>query len=180
MVRWRNRIVGSGTEAPDQLCANPKNWRIHPKMQQDALAGVLDQVGWVQNIIVNQRTGYVIDGHARVGLALRRAETQVPVLYVDLSDSEEDLILATLDPLAALAGTDHTKLGELLSDLRSDSKDVQDLIGRLARDVQVPDAASRLGQLAYRVIVACSGESQQREVIERMQGEGFECTALIS
>ena len=34
---WRNRISGSGEEAPDQLLANPANWRIHPKAQQDAL-----------------------------------------------------------------------------------------------------------------------------------------------
>jgi hypothetical protein len=27
---WRNRILGSGEEAPDQLAANPRNWRIHP------------------------------------------------------------------------------------------------------------------------------------------------------
>ena len=27
---WRNRIVGTGEEAPDQLLANPANWRIHP------------------------------------------------------------------------------------------------------------------------------------------------------
>ena len=43
---WRNRITGSGEEAPDQLLANPANWRIHPKAQQDALAGALDAVGW--------------------------------------------------------------------------------------------------------------------------------------
>lgn len=67
---WRSRIVGTGEEAPDQLLANPRNWRIHPKAQQDALAGVLSEVGWVQNVIVNQRTGYVIDGHARVALAI--------------------------------------------------------------------------------------------------------------
>jgi hypothetical protein len=28
---WRNRIIGHGEEAPDQLLANPRNWRIHPK-----------------------------------------------------------------------------------------------------------------------------------------------------
>ena len=35
---WRSRIVGSGTEEPTQLLANPRNWRTHPKAQQDALA----------------------------------------------------------------------------------------------------------------------------------------------
>ncbi len=28
---WENRIIGSGTENPDQLLANPSNWRIHPQ-----------------------------------------------------------------------------------------------------------------------------------------------------
>lgn len=27
--RWRNRIVGHGEEAPDQLLANPMNFRVH-------------------------------------------------------------------------------------------------------------------------------------------------------
>jgi hypothetical protein len=68
----RNRIVASGEEAPDQLLANPANWRIHPKAQQDALSGALDAVGWVQQVLVNRRSGFVVDGHARVALALSR------------------------------------------------------------------------------------------------------------
>ncbi len=91
---WRNRITGSGEEAPDQLLANPANWRIHPKAQQDALSGALDQVGWVQQVLVNRRSGFVVDGHARVALALSRAEPTVPVLYVDLEPEEEALVLA--------------------------------------------------------------------------------------
>jgi hypothetical protein len=98
---WRNRIVGSGEEAPDQLLANPANRRIHPKAQQDALAGALDAVGWVQQVLVNRRTGFVVDGHARVALALSRGEATVPVLYVDLAPEEEALVLATLDPIGA-------------------------------------------------------------------------------
>jgi hypothetical protein len=76
---WRNRITGTGEEAPDQLLANPANWRIHPKAQQDALAGALDEVGWVQQVLVNRRSGFVVDGHARVTLALSRGEATVPV-----------------------------------------------------------------------------------------------------
>ena len=95
---WANRIVGEGYEAPDQLLAAPDNWRIHPREQQEALEGVLDRVGWVTRIIVNKRTGHVIDGHLRVSLAISRGEPTVPVTYVDLSDREEGLVLATLDP----------------------------------------------------------------------------------
>jgi hypothetical protein len=28
-LTWRNRITGSGQETPDQLLANPANWRSH-------------------------------------------------------------------------------------------------------------------------------------------------------
>ena len=41
--------------------------------------------------------GFVVDGHARVALAISAGE-RVPVVYVDLSEKEEALILATLDP----------------------------------------------------------------------------------
>lgn len=62
--RWRNRITGVGEEALDQLLADPANWRIHPKAQRDAIAGALDAAGWVQQVLVNRRTGFVADGHA--------------------------------------------------------------------------------------------------------------------
>ena len=114
---WANRIVGHGEEAPEGLLANPANWRLHPKAQQDALAGVLSEVGWVQDIIVNRRTGHVVDGHLRVSLALREAARSVPVVYVDLDPAQEALILATLDPLAAMATTDEAKLAALLADI---------------------------------------------------------------
>lgn len=114
---WRNRIVGHGEEAPDQLLANALNWRIHPKAQQEALSGVLDEVGWVQDIIVNQRTGNVVDGHLRASLAIGRGEKSVPVVYVDLSEAEERLILATIDPLAGMAVTDTEQLASLLGEI---------------------------------------------------------------
>ena len=52
-MAWESRIVGHGEAAPADLVGNPRNWRTHPKAQRDALAGVLDQVGWVQDVIVN-------------------------------------------------------------------------------------------------------------------------------
>lgn len=98
------------------MLAHPKNWRIHPQHQQEALAGVLDSVGWVQQVVVNRRTNFVLDGHLRAALAISRRE-KVPVVYVDLSEEEESLVLATIDPVSALAVTDQGKLNELLGDI---------------------------------------------------------------
>jgi DNA modification methylase len=129
---WRSRITGTGTEAPDQLLAHPDNWRVHPKAQQEALAGVLDQVGWVQNVLVNQRTGHVVDGHLRVALAISRNEPSVPVVDVDLSPDEERLVLASLDPIAAMATTDEAKLRELLAEVNVDSEALAAMLAALA------------------------------------------------
>jgi DNA modification methylase len=129
---WRNRIVGSGEERPDHLLSNPANWRVHPRNQQAALAGSLDSVGWVQQVLVNKRTGYVVDGHARVALALSRNEPTVPVLYIDLDEDEERIVLATLDPIGAMAIADKATLESLLHDLAPAGDGLQALLNDLA------------------------------------------------
>ncbi len=124
-MTWKNRIVSYGEEVPDQLLANPGNWRVHPKFQQDALGAILDEVGWVQDVIVNKTTGYVVDGHLRVAMAISRGEPTVPVKYVELSEEEEAKVLATLDPLSTLAIADADILSELLVKVDTESDAVQ-------------------------------------------------------
>lgn len=126
---WSNRIVGHGEEDPTQLLANPKNWRLHPKAQQDALAGVLDEVGWVAEVIVNRTTGHVVDGHLRVGLAISRQERAIPVRYVELTEAEEALVLASLDPISAMASRDMDQLQALLSEVVLDPATVESMFG---------------------------------------------------
>ena len=114
---WKNRIHAEGEEPPENLLANPLNWRVHPALQQEAVAAALDQVGWIQRVVVNSTTGHVIDGHLRVAIAISKGERSVPVSYVKLSPDEERLALATFDPLGSLAVADHDLLKDLLSEV---------------------------------------------------------------
>ena len=132
-VEWRNRIVGYGEEKPDDLLANPLNWRIHPASQQAVLESVLDAVGWVDEIIVNKSSGYVVDGHLRVALALRRGEASVPVKYVELTEREEQTVLAVLDPIAAMAVTDDKKYYELLREIAQPDAALEGFLAEAAR-----------------------------------------------
>lgn len=129
---WRNRIVGEAEVSPSDLLANPLNYRVHPRNQVDALAGILGEVGWVQRVIVNRETGHIVDGHARVGLAISRKEPTVPVVYVDLTDAEEKLVLATLDPISAMATADKAILDQLLADVSTGDAALQELIAKTA------------------------------------------------
>lgn len=119
---WRNRIVGHADVAPTELIPNPRNWRSHPADQQRALAGALGEVGWVAEVLVNRTTGNVVDGHLRIELAVARQEPTVPVTYVDLSEDEERLVLASLDPLAAMATAEKDALELLLAGLAPDDR----------------------------------------------------------
>lgn len=113
----KNRITRTAEVDASTLTANPLNWRDHPVHQAQALTTVLDQLGWVKRVIVNERTGRIIDGHLRVEEAVKSGAV-VPVVYVDLTEREESLVLAVLDPLAADAGTDTAKLRELVDSIR--------------------------------------------------------------
>lgn len=161
MSEWKSRIVGHGEEAPDQLLANPQNWRIHPKAQQDALSGMLNEVGWVQSVIVNQTTGHLVDGHLRVSLALRDGAESVPVVYVDLTPAEEALVLASIDPIGALAATDSAILDQLLAEVTTTSGELQKLLddlGEKAKARIARDAADTPDEKAAEEPVAKTGD----------------------
>jgi hypothetical protein len=129
---WRNRIVGHAEVAPTELVPNPANWRTHPSGQQRALAGALGEVGWVAQVLVNRTTGHIVDGHLRVELALARHEATVPVTYVELSEKEERLVLASLDPLAAMAEAEKDALAALLAGLASEDAALAAMLADLA------------------------------------------------
>jgi hypothetical protein len=115
-TRWQNRIVGEGEEAPDQLLANPRNWRIHSKLQQMSMGAVLDNIGWIQRVLVNRTTGHVLDGHMRIAMAISEGEAAVPVQYVELTEEEEVVALATFDTVGQMAAPDDAMLADLISD----------------------------------------------------------------
>ncbi len=129
---WRNKIVGHGEEAPDNLLANPDNFRVHPRAQWEALLATIDEVGFIRSVTVNVTTGHMIDGHLRALAAAAGDEPIVPVEYVQLTLAEERIALATLDPLAALATTDREKLDTLIRSAETVNPTVMRELERLA------------------------------------------------
>lgn len=129
---FRNRVVGHGEEQVDQLLANPKNFRIHTYNQQKALAGSIDDIGFIRSVTVNKRTGTIVDGHLRVILALRSNVKDIPVEYVDLAEDEENRALMLLDAIAATAEIDRKKLEELLKETNSTNPWVQEFFSDMA------------------------------------------------
>lgn len=108
---------------PETLEPNPMNWRTHPERQKKVLDAVLNEVGWAGVALFNKRTGHLIDGHARREWAIENG-VEMPVLVGEWSERDEKKILATLDPIAAMAEQADDILRELLGGLESSNEEL--------------------------------------------------------
>jgi DNA modification methylase len=130
---WKNRIMRYGEMRADQFLANPANPRRHPAQQREALRGSFDALGIIAPVLVNARTQFMIDGHARVEECLSRDEgMMIPFIEVDLSEDEEALALASFDWITQMATYDRAALDELLQTVDTDSPALQALLDDLA------------------------------------------------
>jgi DNA modification methylase len=129
----RDRVTELVRLRAGDLVPNPSNWRRHPDHQRAALRGLLREIGYADALLA-RREGedlVLIDGHLRQGLD---PDQIVPVLVLDVNEAEARTLLATLDPLAALAVPDPDALARLLESVKSSSGAVNDLLEGLARD----------------------------------------------
>ena len=125
---------------PDQLAEHPENWKTHPESQVESLESVMGQVGWAGALLYNERTGRLLDGHARKKLDTKLLiDGKVPVLIGSWSEKDERLILATLDPLAAMAQTNEEALKAILEGLEVENKALQAMLTGLVGEVEVDE-----------------------------------------
>jgi Arc/MetJ family transcription regulator len=94
------------------------------------LRGLLTEIGFAGALLVRELPDgrlTLIDGHLRAGTT---PEAMVPVLLLDVTEEEADLILATFDHLGAMAEADAERYKALLQTASSDDQAVQDLLRR--------------------------------------------------
>ena len=137
-MSWQSRIQDRGNLDPNQLTPHPKNPRSHGANQRRYVEAALEEVGWVREVVVNHRTGYVVDGHLRLEQALANDETEVPAVIVDLSEQEEAQVLAGLDAVTGMADTDDEALGALIDEIDSTHADIHELLDELHPEANEP------------------------------------------
>ncbi len=132
-MKIRDRIKDFRRVKASQLRPHPKNWRTHPAAQQDALRGVLAEIGYAGALLARELPDgslELIDGHLR---AETTPEMEVPVLVLDLDEQEAAKLLALHDPLAGMAEANEDVLAELLDQVETENDAVQAMLdGMLA------------------------------------------------
>jgi hypothetical protein len=180
--KFRIRITGFETKPAASFQFNPLNWRRHGDTQRDALRTMLGDVGWVQGVIENKRTGNLIDGHARIEEALRDDPKQlVPYLVVDLSPAEERAVLATLDPIGALAETDPAAVDQLYKETIAEMPDLDALLRTLhyeaEADTEEPETKTVEFKRTFKIVIPCASARAQKKITKLLDDQGIEYQA---
>lgn len=128
----RDRIRELRRVRARELVPHPKNWRRHPRTQAEALRGLLAEIGYADALLARELPDgrlMLIDGHLRADTT---PGAIVPVLVLDVDEGEAEKLLATKDPLVAMAETDSERIAALLKTVRTDSPAVLELLRRAA------------------------------------------------
>jgi len=88
---------------------------------------------------------------------------------------------------AQLAEWDEEVLGRLMKEVEVGEEGLQVMFADLAKDLDLiagdvappADGASDTAPDRYQVVVTCANEDAQKQLLERLAGEGFDCRGLI-
>jgi hypothetical protein len=135
----RDRIIDFRRVPASSLRPSPDNWRTHPPAQRDALRGLLSEIGYAGATLCRELEDgslEIIDGHLR---AEEMGDREVPVLVTDLTEDEARKLLATFDPVGAMAQADAAKLDALLQQVTTSDGAVAKMLSDLAEAAGTKD-----------------------------------------
>ncbi len=113
----------------EELKPHPSNPNTHPAPQIAMLAKIIREQGWRNPIVVSNRSGYIVKGHARRLATLRLGCTLAPVDYQDYASEALELADMIADNrIAELAELDRSLMRELAEQLDDGAFDM-DLTG---------------------------------------------------
>lgn len=132
-MKIRDRIKEFRRIKASEILPNPRNWRTHPKAQKEALQGLLAEIGFAGAVLARETPHglMLIDGHLRTETAV---DAEIPVLILDVDEKEANKILATFDPVSAMAGSDAAALDALLRDVETSNESIATMLGDLAKE----------------------------------------------
>ena len=133
-MNWKDRVKELRRVPASELKANPKNWREHPADQRKALGGVLDEVGIAGALLARETDDglELIDGHLRTEMD---DATEWPVLILDVNEAEADILLATIDPIGAMAFRNDEALAGLIASIETDNAALGEMLDAMEKDI---------------------------------------------
>jgi hypothetical protein len=154
----------------------------------DRMVSSIKEFGFKTPVLVKS-DGTLIDGHLRLKGAIKYGLTDVPVLLCDeWTDGQVKAFRLLANRSATWGEFDQELLHLELTDLSEefgnldlvtgfDLTEINDLLGFEDKSSVEEQPATDYSQ-KWLVLIECSGEPQQVELLERFMGEGLACRAM--
>lgn len=199
--RARRRVEYMRLDALVPAPRNPKGHNI------DEIRASIERFGFTAPPELDDRTDRLVAGHGRVeslsiahaleldapdGIDVDKSDGMwlVPIVrgWASKDDAEAEAYVIAANRLTETGGWDQP---DVLADMLRAHRDAGTLdgIGYTSHDVDVlvsklhPDAldtSSQMGSMEYRVLVVCTSEQHQADLLHRFEREGLTCQALIA
>jgi len=169
--------------AINELHVDAANARRHPERNMDALMASLMRFGQQKPIVIDSNN-VVRAGNGTLAAAKGLGWKEIACVRSDLPMTELAAYAVADNRTAELAEWDPEGLGAALEgldelDLKSLGFDDADELAKLCDRVvaDLPGEAEAVAAV-FEVVVECGDEGHQREVYERLRGEGERCRVL--
>ena len=155
-----------------------RNARKIPQKAVDKVAASLKEYGWRQPIVVDEQ-GVILAGHTRRLGAIQNGWTEAPVHVAAGLSSKQQRAYRLMDNRShEEASWDMELLAPELAELKAMDFDLG-LTG-FDETIDVKKEKHVKAHLSFAVIIDCTGEDQQTQLLDRFETEGLQCRALIS
>ncbi len=187
-MKIKSLIKGLVKVPARDLAPHPMNWRTHPTEQMDALRGLMAEIGFTTPVLVREQSDgsyQMIDGHARVEAL--PPDHEVDCMVLDCDPDTALKILATHDPVSAMAGKDLQMLQELTSQVDFINPAAQKLLeDLLAVETPEEEAAEEepkekeeIVPAKFQILIDFESERDQGQWLEKLMSQGLKCRSLI-
>lgn len=169
------------------LHEDPANVRKHGPQNRATVRASLKEFGQVEALVVERGTGRVIGGNCRLVELREMGEEDVWVAEADVHGVDATRLGIVLNRSAEIAEWDDDALASILRDLDAEGvpldglgwtdKEIADMLDEDPGDDGGCSDDIDPMQGTYAVLITCTSEAHQRQVLEQLSEEGLECRA---
>jgi hypothetical protein len=186
----------------DSVRPAPRNPKNH---NADGIAASVDRHGFVEPVLMDERTGFLVAGHGRLA-ELRRKQSSgekppdgiaiddsgdwtLPVIrgWASKNDREAEAYLLAANQLTVSGGWESDGLAAILSELHEldvglagTGFEDDDLTKLLASLNPIMPSSEPVGySQRYEVVITCEDESQQINLLQQLSSQGLTVRAIV-
>lgn len=178
----------------------------NPKLHSNEIENSIGRFGYVEPIVLDERTNRIVAGHGRKAALLKlkssggvppigvvvneKGEWVIPVIrgWASKNDKEAEAYLIASNRLVELGGWDEKELASMMSGLHTEdllsgvgytSSEVTQLLSEIERQNSIEGVPESILSSVWQIVIDCSDEKEQEKYLNEFLLRGLKCRALI-